>query len=124
MPGRFRKMSVRERWVRVVAGFLSLSYLLGGPVTAVAEYQRHALSERFGYPPEFIYLTCVVQLLCSVGVLVRPTAPWAAAALTIITLGAIASHLRIDAPLTALPALFYTAVQIWFGLETRRSTSS
>ena len=113
------RLSGRERWVRVAAGFLSISYAIGAPLTAYAEYSSHALSQRFGYPPALIYLTCAVQLVCSVGVLVRALAPWAAAALTVITLGAIASHFRIESPVTALPAVVYTAIQVWYGLESR-----
>ncbi len=108
-----------DRWVRVAAGFLAVSYAVGGPWTAILEHRSQTFSQKFSYPPELIYLTCAVQLVCAAGVLVRSLAPWAAAALTAITLGAIASHLRIDSPLTALPAVFYSVVQIWFGLRSR-----
>jgi uncharacterized membrane protein YphA (DoxX/SURF4 family) len=108
-----------ERWVGIAAGFLAVSYGLGAPWTAFIEYREQVLSQRFDLPPELIYFTCAVQLACSIGVLIRPVASWAAAALTVITLGAIASHLRIASLVTAVPALFYTAVQIWFGLKSR-----
>lgn len=111
--------SAREKWRFLAAWFLALSYGIGAPLTAFLEYRSHTLSERFDYPPELIYVTCVVQVVATLGVLVRRFAPWAAAALTVITLGAIVSHLRIGSPVTTLPALFYTAVQIWFGLESR-----
>ena len=62
-----------------------------------------------------------VQVLCSIGVLVRPFALWAAAALTVTTVGAIASHLRIGSPTTAVTAVIYTAIQVWFGLRSRRN---
>jgi hypothetical protein len=61
--------------------------------------------------------------VCSIGVLVRPLVPLATAALTVVTLGAIASHLRIESPSTALPALAYTLVQVWVGLESRASAA-
>jgi len=111
---------LQERWVRVAAGFLALSYAIGAPLTAYIEYTGHVLSVRFGLPPALVYLTCAVQLLASIGVLVRSLAPWAAAALTVITVGAIASHLKIGSPLTALPAVVYTVIQVWFGLRSRR----
>ena len=95
-------MTARERLVRVAAGFLAVSYAVGS----------RTISERFDLPPELVYLTCAVQLVCSAGVLVRPFASWAAAALSVIALGAIASHLRIGSPETALAAVFYTAVQV------------
>lgn len=52
-------------------------------------------------------------------ILVRSLTPWAAAGLTLITLGAVVSHLRIASPSTALPAVAYTALQVWVGLERR-----
>ncbi len=112
-------MVAGDRLVRAAAGFLAVSYAVGGPVVAFLEYNGQTLSQRFDLPPALIYLTAAVQLACAVGVLVRPVAVWAAGALTIITIGAVASHLRIGSPVTALPALFYTGVQVWFGLRSR-----
>jgi uncharacterized membrane protein YphA (DoxX/SURF4 family) len=106
------------RWVRFAAWFLALSYGIGAPLTAYLEYASHTFSERFGYPATLIYLTCAVQLVCAVGVLVRPYARWAAVALTVITVGAIVSHLRIGSPLTAVPAIAYTAIQVWVALRS------
>lgn len=108
-------MAQRERWLRIAAGFLSISYGIGAPLTAYAELTGHVLSQRFGYPSEFIYVICAVQLVCAIGILVRRLAPWAAGAFTVITLGAIASHFRIGSPTTAIPALVYTVIQIWYG---------
>ena len=113
------QMRPRNSWVGVAAGFLAISYGIGAPLTAFLEYGSQTLSQRFDLPRELIYITCGVQFVCAIGVLVRPLASWAAAALTVITLGAIASHLRIASPVTALPAIFYTAVQAWFGLKSR-----
>jgi DoxX-like family len=112
-------MSKRDHWVTVAAGFLAVSYGLGAPLAAFLEYRGHTLSQRFGYPPELIYCVSAIQCLCAGGVLVRRLAPWVAGGLTVTTLGAIVSHLRIGSPLTALPAVFYTAVQVWFGLRRR-----
>jgi len=113
-----------DRRTRIAARFLAVSYGLGAPVAAFFELRGHTLSQRFSLPPELVYLACAVQLLCAVGVLIRRLAPWAAAALTVTTLGAIASHLRIGSPLTALPAALYTLVQVWFGLRSRGSAES
>ena len=114
-----KKPSKRERWRRVAAGFLSFSYLVGAPVTAYGELTSHVISQRFGYSPAFIYLVCAVQVVCGVGVLLRTFAPLSALALNVITVGAIVSHMRIGSPVTAVPAILYTAIQTWFGLETR-----
>jgi DoxX-like family len=116
--------SVRTRLVRITAAFLAISYGVGAPAAAFLEVQKHLLSERFHYPAVLIYFVCAVQLVCAVTVFVRQLAPWAAAALTVTTLGAVASHIRIGSPLIALPALIYTAVQVWFGLRSRASRSA
>lgn len=99
--------------------FLAASYGIGAPWTALLEVRGAIFSERFDVPPPLIELTCVVQVVAAVGLFSRRFAPWAAAALTVITLGAIAAHFRIGSPATALPALVYTAVQVWLGLESR-----
>ncbi len=116
-------MSGRERWLRIGAWFLAISYGIGAPLTAVIEYRSQTFSQRFDLPPELIYLTCAVQLVCSIGVLVRPLAFWAAVALSVITLGAIGSHVKIGSPETAVTAVVYTAVQVWFGLMSRAGAS-
>lgn len=109
----------RERWVRITAWFLALSYGIGAPWAAILEYQHQVLSQRFGLSPTLIYLTCGVQFVCAIGVLVRRLAPWAATGLTVTTMGAIASHLKIGSPRTAVPAVVYTAIQVWFALASR-----
>jgi hypothetical protein len=112
-------MSASNRWVKAAAWFLAVSYGIGAPLTAVIEYQSQMLSRRFDYPPWLIYLTCGVQVLCSIGVLVRSTRAPAAFALTMTTIGAVVSHLKIGSPQTAWAAVLYTAVQVWFGLQGR-----
>lgn len=109
----------RDRSSRVVAWFLAISYGVGAPLMAIAEHGSQLFSQRFDLPPELIYLTCVVQFACAIGVLVRPLAAWAAVGLTVTTLGAIASHLKIGSPGTAMPALLYTVLQMWFWYRTR-----
>ncbi len=109
----------RARLLRFTGLFLAISYGLAAPLTAWAEFAGSALSERFGYPAAFIYLVCAVQVVCALGVLRRSLAPLAAAVLTVITLGALVSHLMIGSPLTSLPAIAYSAIQVWFGLASR-----
>lgn len=117
------KTMAKDRWIRMAAWFLAVSYALGAPVAAVAEFRSEALSTRFDLPSVLIYLTCAVQLVSAIGVLVRPLAAWAALALTLTTLGAIGSHVRIGSPETSIAAIVYTTIQIWFGLMSRsRST--
>jgi DoxX-like family len=104
---------------RIVAIFLALSYGVGAPLMGVLEIRRHLLSGRFGYPPALIYAVCAAQVLCAAGVLTRRYALLAAVVLTITTVGAVASHVKIGSPLTAIPALIYTVLQVWFGLKSR-----
>jgi len=105
--------------VRVVAWILAATYAVGAPAAAIFEYVGGALSARFGYPPEFIYLVSLVQFICAIGLTFRRYARPSAAVLTAIALGAVASHLRIGSPLTALPALVCVLVQVWLLAKLR-----
>ena len=112
-------MTQVDRWALIISRFLAISYGFGAPIAAFLEYKDHLLSIRFNYSPELIYITCAVQVICAIGVLIRPFAKWAAAGLTVTTIGAIYSHFRINSPVTAIPALIYTALQIWLGIRVR-----
>lgn len=109
----------RNRLIRVAMWFLAVSYGIGGPLTAVLEFQKDLISERFDLPPLLIYLTCVAQTVCAILVFMPRLALWATGTLTVITIGAIGSHIRIGSPETAVTAVIYTAVQVWFGLKVR-----
>ena len=106
--------------MRVAAWFLAVSYGIAAPLTAFLEYRGQTLSQRFDLPPELIYIVCAVQALCAVGVLKDQTRVASAVALTVITIGAMGAHLRIGSPQTALGAVFYAAVQVWFAVKGRR----
>lgn len=109
----------QARPVRIAAWFLAISYGIGAPVAAIVEFHSGALSERLGLAPELIYLACAVQLLSARAVLSRAWAPWAALALTAITVGAVGIHLTSGSPIRAIPAALYTALQVWFGIRSR-----
>jgi hypothetical protein len=115
------KGQAEDRSLAIAAWVLAVSYGVGAPVTALAEWRGQVLSDRFDLPAELIYLTCAIQIVCTPAVLVRPFAPWAALALTAVTLGAIGAHLSIGSPLTAITAVVYTAVQAWFGIRSWQS---
>lgn len=110
-----------DRWQLVAGWFLLLSYFAGSPVFAFIEAKTGLFSERFNYPSEFLYLVSGIQFICSLVLFVRALAPWSALVLTVITVGAVLSHLRIDSAITALPALAYSAIQIWYGIRVNRS---
>ncbi len=116
------KRTFQARALRPTAWLLALCYGIGAPLAAFLEVRGHALSQRFDLPQALIFGVCVLQLGCAVAVLVRRLAPWAAAALTPTTVGAIASHIRIGSPVTALPALFFTVVQVWFGVMSHKAS--
>lgn len=112
------------RWWRITAWILAISYGVGGPWMAVLEFRNQLFSTRFDWPPALIYVTCVIQFACAFAVLMPRFASLAAAGLTVTTLGAVVSHFRIGSPLTSIPAVLYTALQVWFGLAARSAVAA
>jgi len=110
--------------LRVVYWLLFFSYLIGSPAMMVVEFRGQLLSERFGYVPEIIYIVGIVQVLSVLLLRVRPAALWSLVVLTVLSLGAVWSHLKIGSPLTSVPALVYTALQIWLGVYVYRKAHS
>lgn len=108
--------------IRITGRFLFLSYFICGPGFAIADFYTGIFSERFGYPSVFIYLIGLTQFACSIALFSRRTAAWSLAVLTVICIGAIASHLMINSPLTALPALGYACLQIWYWYHIRHNS--
>jgi hypothetical protein len=113
-----------SKWVRRTAVFLAVAYGVGAPVSAVLELRSALLSQRFLVPPALIYTTCAVQLACAAAILSRRYARGAAAVLTVTTLGATGAHLKIGSPLTALPAVAFTVLQVWFVFASPRGDSA
>jgi hypothetical protein len=107
--------------LRIVAWILAATYLVGAPVAGFLEYSGQMLSQRFDLPPPLIYATCTAQAILAVGLLSSRYAIWSAGLLTVLAVGAVGSHLRIGSALTALPALAYVAVQLWFITAVRRA---
>ena len=105
---------------RIVAWVLAVSYWVGVPIAVAMEYRTGFMSARFGFPPAFVYAVSAAQFVLAAGLLVPRFLVASGVALTVITLGAVASHLRIGSPLTALPALAYTLVQLWLIFRARR----
>jgi hypothetical protein len=109
-----------SRWQRLAGWFLFLSYAIGSPVFALVEARTGIFSERFDYPSAFLYLVSGAQFVCSLALFRSALAPWSAAILTILSVGAVYAHFRINSPATALPALMYTAIQVWYGVRMYR----
>lgn len=112
--------SKADKWQLIAGWFLTLSYALGSPAYAIIEARTGLFSERFNYPPEFLYFVAGVQFICALLLFTRPLATWSSGVLTILALGAVGSHFRIGSPVTALPALAYTMIQIWYGVRVYR----
>lgn len=108
------------RWQRVSGWFLFLSYAVGSPVFAMVEAKTGIFSERFNYPSEFLYFVSGVQFVCAFMLFKRALAPWSSVVLTVLSLGAVMSHLRINSVVTSLPALAYTIIQVWYGIQMYR----
>ena len=116
MNGRARSAAA----VHIVAWVLAVSYLIGAPLVAFLEFNGQVMSARFGIPPMLIYATSAAQVVLAIGLLRPQFAVASAALLSIIAAGAVVLHLRIGSPLTAVPALVYVAVQLWFITAFRR----
>ena len=112
-----------DRWQRRIGWFLTVSYAIGAPAFSIAEALTGVISQRFHYPPTFLYLVGGTQFICSLVLFLRRLAPWSAAVLTVLAIGAAASHFRIGSPMTSLPALTYVALQVWYGIRVYRQNS-
>lgn len=105
-----------DRWRRLALAFVALSYALAAPVVAVLECRYSLVSDRLDVPQDVVLLAAAVQLCCSVAILFRRTANVALAGLTVISVMAAAAHFEVGSPLTAVPAIVYTAIQAWLGI--------
>ena len=112
-----------DRWQLGIGWFLTLSYAIGAPAFSIAEAMTGVISSRFDYPPTFLYFVGGTQFLCSLVLFVRRLAPWSAAVLTVLAIGAVASHFRIGSPITSLPALIYVVLQCWYGVRVYRQNA-
>jgi hypothetical protein len=100
--------------------FLLVSYAIGSPIGAIIEAHTGAISGRFDYTPEFLYLVSAAQFVSALVLFNRFLAPWGIAVLTLVSLGAVYSHFKIDSPVTSIPAVAYTLIQIWYGIRMHR----
>jgi FtsH-binding integral membrane protein len=105
--------SGRERWAEIARWTLVVLYPIGIALLGWLEITQRTISQRLNLPPWMIWGGSAVQVLCVVGLAYRRSASWAALGLTATTLGAAGAHLRVGAPLHAIPALAFTALQLW-----------
>ncbi|MDX1554623.1 MAG: hypothetical protein R3212_01210 [Xanthomonadales bacterium] len=104
--------------------FLAVAYGLGSLAFASAEALTGIFSARFDYTPEFLYFVSAVQFGCAVLLARNKAVLPALFALTVMSLGAVFSHFRIGSPLTSVPSLGFTALQVWYGLRVLRPSDS
>lgn len=116
--------SVADKWQIFVRWFLAVAYGIGSPVFAVAEAMTGVFSARFDYPPEFLYFVSAVQFACVLLLVFRRAVLMGLAALTVLSLGAVYSHFKIGSPLTAIPSLVFTAMQVWYGYRVYRGSAA
>jgi uncharacterized membrane protein YphA (DoxX/SURF4 family) len=103
---------MRMHWlVFIVEGLLAAAFLMAGwTKVSGSEMQRKAFAESYHYPLGLMYFIGAMEVLGGLGLLVGYWAPilavLAAAGLTIIMVGAVATHLRLrDTASHMLPAL-------------------
>lgn len=112
-----------RRPVTIVRWILAVSYGIAAPLTAALEFHRRLLSERFDIPPLLLYLASATQVLCVPLLFSGRWASWAAWILTAVSVGAVGAHLRIGSPQTAIAAVVFTVVQVWFAVRARQIPS-
>ena len=115
---------MNQRSVMIARWFLAITYGITAPLTAALEFHRHLFSQRFDIPPSMLYVASATQALC-VPLLFSPR--WASRAawiLTVVTVVSIGGHLRIGSPQTAIGAVVFTAVQVWFGVRVRQADAA
>lgn len=95
-----------DRNVNVACWFLIESYGVSAPAFGVSEYCGQVWSARFGYSPAFIYLLSFSQFVWAIALLVPKPAILSLAVFTVISLGAVGSHVVTGLPLTAISPLF------------------
>jgi len=113
-----------SKWVRVVGWFLFLSYFLGSPAFALAEFRSHLLTDMFGYSVAFIYLSKAAQFVCALLLWSKRFRLLSIGVLTITAIGAFVSFLNSPSPLAGLPAMGYTLLQVWLGCQVYRRDAS
>jgi hypothetical protein len=104
----------------MAAWFLFISYFFGALAFLVAEFRGHLLTDLFGYSLLFIYFIKTIQFVCSLLLFSNRFRLLSVVILTFLSMGAVGSFIKIESTLAGLPALGYTVLQVWFGLQLYR----
>lgn len=110
-----------DKWLQLARWFLAISYSIGSLAFAIAEFKLGIFSARFDYSPEFLFFVSAFQFTCALLLVFNRAVLWSLAGLTVMSLGAVYSHFKIGSPMTSIPSLAFTALQIWTGQRLIRS---
>ena len=116
-PNMFRELSRPQQFS---GWFVFISYAVGSPAMIAVEFRGEVVSQRFGLMPEFVYVVGLVQFVCAFLLFSPRMATWSLATLSVLSAGAVGLHLKIGSPLTGVPALAYTALQVWIAIQAYR----
>mgnify|MGYP001385457403 CR=1 FL=1 len=98
---------------RIASGMLALIFLASGSAKLATLDFEVAAFERWGYTPEFMYLTGLLEVAGGIGVLIKRLSALAAACLAALMLGAVLTHLQHgEWPMLAL-ASSILALAVW-----------
>jgi hypothetical protein len=120
----FRLRIYSNKWANFAGWFLLVTYTLGALVFAFLEFSGNVMSARFDYPPALIYLVSAIQIPCAIALLFPRLILPSLAVFTALSLGAVASHFRIGSPMTSLPAIAYTVIQVWLAYRIWSAAAS
>ena len=84
---------------------LALAFLAAAVAKLTGNEMMVANFARFGYPLWFMYFVGVAEIAGAIGLLLKPTAVWAAVCLGVLMLGAVGTHFINDPPPQAVPAI-------------------
>lgn len=102
------------KWIsHIVQGILTLGFLMAGltKLFSSAEQIREIYTDPLGYPSTFMYVIGAIELIAALALIAgyrwRRIAVGSSLVLVIVMIGAIASHLMVNAAAdTILPAMY------------------
>jgi uncharacterized membrane protein YphA (DoxX/SURF4 family) len=113
--------------VNILCILLSLVFLASGSAKLASLAFEIAAFERWGYPLWFMYFTGLVEVAGGIGLLIRPVSALASGGLTVVMLGAVATHVmhaEWGMLVAASTILMLAAVRTWWGRDEIRALLS
>ena len=89
----------------VISVLLALAFLAAAFAKLTGNEMMVGNFARYGYPLWFMYFVGVAELAGAIGLLLKPTAVWAAVCLGVLMLGAVGTHFINDPATQAVPAI-------------------